>query len=144
MSTLGQLLYYYLYLIKVFLLYPLSRKGPNARHTKSSLILFFANESLLFYIRSPNGSRVPKELKKSGDPWVAAQYLWLDQLLNQNLLSLNNSVSVNCNYDVDTLLRCRNCSTGRCEVSLRNNLCTLNNEVLDRCCVEVYLSQVPL
>ena len=53
------------------------------------------------------------------------------QLLNQYLFSLNYAVSINCNNNIDTLNRSRNCCAGRCEVRNCNNLCTLNYEVID-------------
>ena len=61
--------------------------------------------------------------------------LWTCQLLNKLLLCLNNTIVVNCYNDVDTLNRSRDCSTCRCEVSYRNNLSALNNEIRDRVCL---------
>ena len=55
----------------------------------------------------------------------------LCQLLNKYFFSLDYTVVVNCNYNVYTLNRSWDSCTGRCEVSYRNNLCTLNNEVLN-------------
>ena len=53
----------------------------------------------------------------------------LSKLLYQYLLSLNHAVSVNSYYYVNTLNRSWNSCTGRCKVSYRNNLCTLNKKV---------------
>ncbi len=80
--------------------------------------------------------------KKMG-PKPHFSFIYLGQLLNQYLFSLNYTVSVNSNNNVDTLYRSRNCSTCWCEVRNCNYLCTLSNEVIDRCLV-VNLSQVPL
>ena len=52
-------------------------------------------------------------------------------LLNQYLFSFNYAVSINCNNDVDTLYRSRNCCACRCEVRNSNNLSTLGYEVID-------------
>ena len=70
--------------------------------------------------------------KKEWRPLVATHIIGiLCQLLNKYLFSLDNTVAVNCNNDVYTAYRSWDCCTCRCEVTYRNNLVTLNYEILD-------------
>ena len=70
--------------------------------------------------------------KKSGDQLAATHIIGiLCQLLNKYLFSLDNTVAVNCNNDVYTAYRSWDSCTCRCEVTYRNNLVTLNYEILD-------------
>ena len=76
--------------------------------------------------------------KINGDLAAAIYFIGiLCQLLNKYFFSLDYTVVVNCNYNVYTLNRSWDSCTGRCEVSYRNNLCALNNEVLDVCTLSV-------